>query len=395
MREELERLNEAFESFNRASDILSSYFEALKEQVRDLSEELRRKNEELERTLSFLNSVLEGIGEGMIVIDRKEEVLFINQTASWLTGRAADETVGRDLNSLGLEWIREKNEMQLNLNGESRSIEVNISDVKSGGDEAIGKVVLLRDVTRNRELEAERQRNRRLIAMGEMMASIVHELRNPLCSIELYASMLYRELAGTDLSSLAEGVSTGVQNLNNFLTNMLYFAKPRKPRMTDFSLDGLLNDALRMVEPVLASRGITLIREHSTRILRADRGLLLQVLMNLLLNAIQAMEAGGELTITEEVEGDTLHLSITDTGCGISEPDMERIFDPFFTRREGGTGLGLPIALKIMQAHGGSIRIRSRQGDGSTFTLVLPLNGSSDSRGFMLMPPAAEEEVVV
>ncbi len=270
---------------------------------------------------------------------------------------------------------------------------MSLSDVKSGGDEAIGKVVLLRDVTRSRELEAERQRNRRLIAMGEMMATIVHELRNPLCSIELYSSMLYRELAGTDLSSLAEGVSTGVQNLNNFLTNMLYFAKPRKPGMTDFSLDGLLNDALRMVEPVLASRGIALRRESSTRIIKADRGLLLQVLMNLLLNAIQAMESGGELTITEEVEGDTLHLSITDTGCGISEPDMERIFDPFFTRREGGTGLGLPISLKIMQAHGGSIRIRSRKGQGSTFTLVLPLKEPRDRKDIMLMPTLLEEEV--
>ncbi len=379
--QDIQKLNEAFRSFNRASDILSSYFSALKREAERLGSELQRKNEELERTLSFLDSVLQSIGEGVIVLDREGKILFLNETACELTGLDLTNSVGKDISDLQINWLLKEQETVIQLNGKKRYITVSVSGVFRESAENIGRIIMIRDVTKRREMEAERERNRRLIAMGEMMATIVHELRNPLCSIELYASMLYRELTDTDLCSLAEGVSTGVQNLNNFLTNMLYFAKPRSPKLSETNLAGLVEEALGMVAPVVSSRGIRVQNRVLSGIIRIDRGLILQVLMNILLNAIQVMQKGGSITIEDEETEDAHIVHITDTGPGIPEDEFDRVFDPFYTTRDGGTGLGLPISLKIMQAHGGSIRIRSEVGKGSRFSLIFPLHRNCSGNG--------------
>ncbi|RMG03640.1 MAG: PAS domain S-box protein [Nitrospirae bacterium] len=379
--QDIQKLNEAFRSFNRASDILSSYFSALKREAERLGSELQRKNEELERTLSFLDSVLQSIGEGVIVLDREGKILFLNETACELTGLDLTNSVGKDISDLQINWLLKEQETVIQLNGKKRYITVSVSGVFRESAENIGRIIMIRDVTKRREMEVERERNRRLIAMGEMMATIVHELRNPLCSIELYASMLYRELTDTDLCSLAEGVSTGVQNLNNFLTNMLYFAKPRSPKLSETNLAGLVEEALGMVAPVVSSRGIRVQNRVLSGIIRIDRGLILQVLMNILLNAIQVMQKGGSITIEDEETEDAHIVHITDTGPGIPEDEFDRVFDPFYTTRDGGTGLGLPISLKIMQAHGGSIRIRSEVGKGSRFSLIFPLHRNCSGNG--------------
>lgn len=379
--QDIQKLNEAFRSFNQASNVLSSYFSALKQEAERLGSELQRKNEELEKTLSFLDSVLQSIGEGVIVLDREEKILFLNGMACELTGLNRRTSVGKDISELNLHWLMKEQEKVIQLNGKKRYITVSISGVFRESTENIGRIIMIRDVTKRREMEAERERNRRLIAMGEMMATIVHELRNPLCSIELYASMLYRELTETDLCSLAEGVSTGVQNLNNFLTNMLYFAKPRSPRLSDANLSTLVEEALGMVAPVVSSRGIKVYNRVSSGIITIDRGLILQVLMNILLNAIQVMQNGGSITIEAEKTQDHHIVHLTDTGPGIPEEEQDRVFDPFYTTREGGTGLGLPISLKIMQAHGGSIRIRSEVGKGSRFSLIFPRNRNDSGNG--------------
>ena len=231
---------------------------------------------------------------------------------------------------------------------------------------------MLKDITERKQTEAEEERNKRLIAMGEMMAGIVHEMRNPLCSIELYASMLHKELEGTELESLARGVSTGVRSVNNILSNMLYFAKPRSPKLRPVSVQSIVEESLSLVLPVADSRNISISKSLINCSLCVDEGLIKQVLMNLFLNAIQAMEKGGNLGITTEVRDDGFCINVSDTGEGIDEATIERIFDPFFTTRQEGTGLGLSISLKIMQSHGGTIKVKSKPGIGSSFSLVFP-----------------------
>ncbi len=374
--EELKKLNEAFMTFNLASETLREYYQNLQQQVTHLSEEVQRKNAELQRTLSFLNSVLQGIREAIIVLDSDGKILMMNRAAEDLLTMDLSASTGHRPEEYGYNFSRldqNNQEIEIETAGGRKNLLVSLSDVLNGGDGLIGFVILLRDITAQKEAEAEKERNKRLIAMGEMMASIVHELRNPLCSIELYASMLYRELEDTPHASLAMGVSTGVRNLNNSLSNMLYFARPRNPKTTHCNISTLTDDALALIKPVMESRGIVVEKQIPDILIAGDSGLLKQVILNILLNAVQAMGTGGILTIHTEMDGKGLNLNISDTGSGITPEHEERIFDPFFTTRDEGTGLGLSISLKIMQAHGGTIRAKSLPGSaGSVFILCFP-----------------------
>ncbi len=368
--EELKKLNEAFRTFNVASETLRDYYQRLQRQVAYLSEELQRKNNELRTTLSFLDSVLQGIKEAIIVLDAGGKILMMNRAAEELLMLDITSSKGRGPEEYGYDFGRISREMEIRREDGTRKVLVSLSDVLDGNDGVIGRVILLRDITVQKEMEAERERNKRLIAMGEMMASIVHELRNPLCSIELYSSMLYKELEDTPLASMAMGVSTGVRNMNNALSNMLYFARPRNPKTIPCDLDALLLESLSFIKPVMDSRGIAVRRRPVEAGVKGDPGLLKQVFLNLLLNAVQAMDSGGTLSIHPERDGGMFQVHISDTGAGIAPGEMDRIFDPFFTTRDEGTGLGLSISLKIMQAHGGTIRARSLPGSGSTFILA-------------------------
>ncbi|HDH02427.1 MAG TPA: PAS domain-containing protein [Nitrospirae bacterium] len=373
--EELKKLNEAFMTFNLASETLREYYQNLQQQVTYLSEEVQRKNAELQRTLSFLNSVLQGIKEAIIVLDSDGKILMMNRAAEDLLTMDLSASTGHRPEEYGYNFSRldqNNQEIEIETGGGRKNLSVSLSDVLNGGDGLIGFVILLRDITAQKEIEAEKERNKRLIAMGEMMASIVHELRNPLCSIELYASMLYKELEDTPHASLAMGVSTGVRNLNNSLSNMLYFARPRNPKTTPCDIRTLTDDALALIKPVMESRGIVVEKQITNTSINGDSGLVKQVILNILLNAVQAMGTGGKLTIHSETDSKGLHLNISDTGSGITLEHIERIFDPFFTTRDEGTGLGLSISLKIMQAHGGTIRAKSLPGSGSVFVLCFP-----------------------
>jgi signal transduction histidine kinase len=252
-----------------------------------------------------------------------------------------------------------------------RIFSVSISQVKTKEDSA-GYVLLIKDITAMKAKEVEDNRNKRLIAMGEMMASIVHELRNPLCSIELYSSMLYRELKGTPYESIARGVSGGVQNLNNFLSNMLYFAKPRIPKKVHFRIDTLVEETLSMITPVIQTRNIVVEQTVDPFYVEGDSGLIKQAIMNILLNAVQAMDSEGVIKIYTNLEEGFLRLNIEDSGRGIDRSIIDRVFDPFFSTKDEGTGLGLSISLRIMQSHGGSISIRSVTGKGTVFSLQFP-----------------------
>jgi signal transduction histidine kinase len=225
-----------------------------------------------------------------------------------------------------------------------------------------------------KELEIQRERNKRLIAMGEMAAKLVHEIRNPLCSMELYATMLAGDLEHSVHAELARGISQGIKSLNHVLTNMHYFAIPQKPCFVWVDLERVLEELLFMLRPLFESKRIQLIKmlENGSR-LWGDGELIKQVLLNLLLNAIEATPEEGsvELVMQKSPEGGMV-MEIKDTGQGIPFELLERIFDPFFSQKEKGSGLGLSIAANIMQAHGGSIRVKSDIGQGSSFQLFFP-----------------------
>jgi signal transduction histidine kinase len=219
------------------------------------------------------------------------------------------------------------------------------------------------------EMKRQDERNQRLISMGEMAAKIVHEIRSPLCSIELFSNMLSNDLKDTVHAEMAGGISTGIKSLNTILTNMLYFAKHQKPRFKELKPLDIIEECINVLAPLIDVRHIKVLLNVSDGKVAGDSELLKQVFMNIILNAIQAMPDGGSLRIESSVSGNYSVVSVIDEGKGILPENIEKIFDPFFSTKDKGSGLGLAISNKIMQSHEGSIKAFRNTGKGSTFSV--------------------------
>ncbi|MBI4697607.1 MAG: PAS domain-containing protein, partial [Nitrospirae bacterium] len=221
----------------RASRSLETYYKKLNDKVGYLTQELERKNAELNRAVlelnesrDYLQAVLQGIGEALIVTDQDEKISMINRTAEDLFRINASDAMGKTFNELDFSTGRPGSSANvLHIKGKRYDIIMSRSTVFGPEGLVRGNVILIKDITRLKELEQQQERNQRLISMGEMAAKIVHEIRSPLCSIELFSTMLLKDLEGTPHAEMASGISTGISSLNNILTNMLFFAKTQKP----------------------------------------------------------------------------------------------------------------------------------------------------------------------
>ncbi|MBI3600603.1 MAG: hypothetical protein HY097_08175 [Nitrospinae bacterium] len=223
------------------------------------------------------------------------------------------------------------------------------------------------------------ERNSRLTAMGEMAARIAHEIRNPLGSIELFASILQREIADENQKRLVNHISSGVKNLNHVISNLLTFTRQPKPVFKEIDLHKFLDNLLQFGEFLMDKNNIRLEREYYPSLLSAlgDEELLKQVFLNIIRNSVQAMPEGGVLKVKTGVgkkgrNDKYVEVKVSDTGAGIAKDNLDKIFNPFFTTRDKGTGLGLAIVHTIIESHNGIIEVESDVGKGTTFTILLP-----------------------
>ncbi|MDA8090832.1 MAG: ATP-binding protein [Nitrospiraceae bacterium] len=376
-------LNTAFDSFTKASRSLEACYTALQSRIETLTEELQDKNarliealREAEKNKDYLDAVLCSMEEAIIVLDHNEKVTMMNKSAARLLGLSEDEVGG--VHYSGLPMAISENGAGLELKAGQKKYNVIVSDspVVDSNGAARGRVIQIKDVTAMRQMEALHERNKRLISLGEMAATIVHEIRNPLCSIELFASMLERDVQDKEQKNLAGGISAGIHSLNNILTNMLFFARPQKPVMAQVDLRQISDDVLWLLSPLMESRGVKTQKKYTGDwVVRGDGELLKQTIMNLVINAAQAMPGGGGIEVCLRGEAGCTVLDIKDEGPGIEPENIEKIFDPFFSTKEKGSGLGLAIASRIMQAHGGYIRVTSDPGKGSIFSMHFTGNG--------------------
>ncbi len=230
---------------------------------------------------------------------------------------------------------------------------------------------------KNRELA----RRERLAALGEMAAGLAHEIRNPLGSIQLFASLLSRDLVDRpDLHQLVSKISKAVSALDGIVRGILAFAGQADLDRTTIDLHQVIADVVDLAAPQAAERNVRLETAGSADRVEAfaDPGQLRRALLNLVLNAIEANSDGGLVAISARGIGGTelgVAITVADTGPGIPAHLLERIFNPFFTTKDTGTGLGLAIAHRIVEAHGGRIRANNIEGGGAVFTISLPADG--------------------
>jgi len=227
-------------------------------------------------------------------------------------------------------------------------------------------------IERQRCLETQALRHGRLAAMGEMAATLAHEVRNPLGAMELCIKLLADEVRSQPSAArLADQVATGIADLNHLVSNILDYTRLPEPRLVPTAIGGLLDEVVVAAAPALGSRVQVERAGVSDVVWPVDRGLLMQTLLNLVRNAGEAMGGAGTLTLALEPAARWLRIVVADDGPGIPAANVETVFAPFFTTKERGTGLGLAVARAAVAAHGGTLALRPCDG-GATFVLTLP-----------------------
>jgi signal transduction histidine kinase len=224
------------------------------------------------------------------------------------------------------------------------------------------------------------KRAERLYALGQLSAGLAHEIRNPLAGIEGSVTVLQSEPQSEERRrEFLEIIQKECRRLNRLLTNFLDFAKPRPPQIQPADVAALLDSTISLAEHAVERKPIVLRKDLAAKIpaVECDVEQIKQVLLNLTMNAIQAMPDGGEVVLSAREREGFLHIQVADQGSGIDPRDRDRIFDPFFTTRNEGTGLGLSVAHQIVGEHGGILSVEPREGRGSTFVVILPVRHES------------------
>ena len=354
-----------------------------------LAQGYRAARSSLSRIKAFSDSLVENMPIGLIATDDGGRLSAFNQTAEAILKRTAAEVLGKPAEEILPGSCRElfrtlaaerrliEREFDCAVEeGRTIPLEIIATTLCEENGAFVGHILLFRDMTEIRRLEEEVARSRRLASLGSLAAGVAHEIRNPLSSIKGFATWFrerYRD--NPEDRETAEVMIREVDRLNRVITQLLEFARPLTMHRVPTPLQAVIRHALKMVEGEAQAKRIAVETDLSPEVgeipLDADR--MTQVLLNLFQNAITAMEAGGVLRISlARRDEKTIRIIIADTGVGIPKEDLPRVFDPYFTTRPSGTGLGLAIVQKIVEAHGGEVRLESEPGRGTTATILLP-----------------------
>jgi signal transduction histidine kinase len=229
-----------------------------------------------------------------------------------------------------------------------------------------------------RKTEAQLIRSDKLAALGQLAAGFAHEIRNPLTSINILIHSMTEGLPyGDSHKEDLKVVEEEINRINEIVDQFLRFAKPAPPLLDKAEVGSLFEETLQLLRPQIEKQQILVQKEfQALPIILMDREQMKQAILNLLLNAIQAMPGGGRLTLKGEnsKDGQWVHILIRDSGVGVPSEDMNKLFDPFFSTKEGGVGLGLSIAHRIIDQHHGKIEVESTPGEGTLFTVWLPIS---------------------
>ena len=373
-----QELQRAFDVFNQVSLELTQAYEGLQARVESLTAELavangelRRQYQEKQALSERLSLLLNALPAGVVVLDSAATVSEANPVARQMLGAAI---IGSDWPTLArakLVATDSPDEWQLAAQ--------RVSIAESPLDSAGGRLLLIHDITVAHELKANLERNQRLAAMGEMAASLAHQLRTPLATALLYSSNLTQpELSDAARTRFAGKASEQLKRLERLIQDVLLFARGESIGRDVIAAASLIADCAQMIEPLCREKGIRFKVSSGVgdSIITGSRKALGGALLNLLENAVQACEVrterSAEVRLGAVIAARQLRVSVRDTGGGIEPETQARIFEPFFTTRGQGTGLGLAIALGVVRAHGGTIEVSSMPGEGSEFVMLLP-----------------------
>ncbi len=360
----------------------------------------------LAREKGLLETIFQSIQEGVVVLDGKGIITYANRAAGELIGFSHETVVGKPMNRFlrDIEWDRVLNldagewtklsSHQIEISyPEPRFLSFYVVPLSAVESREKGAVLILRDITHDRKQEASLLESERLNAVRLLAAGVAHEIGNPLNALNIHLQLLDRELKKCSVSNrpalldLVQVASTEVARLDLIITQFLKAIRPSKPALVKTPMGTVIKDTLSLLKQEIENRGVHVELECPTDLppLRLDRDQIKQALFNIIKNALHAMSEGGLLRITAAASDRFLAVAFRDNGTGIAPEDIGHIFDPYYTTKAEGSGIGLMIVQRIIQDHGGRIDVHSEPGMGTTFTVFLPL----DERRVRLLKPHA------
>ncbi len=367
----------------------------------------------------FLETVFNAIQEGIFVTDSKGRITYLNESACGLFGLEAGEAIGKRLDERigGLDWgsltrsggpvshdmeifypqnrfinfyvvplVMEQREPTVAGGGDSGGIVGGDHGRRRSGStppataEEVGHVIILRDITESRRNAQQTIESERLNALRLLAAGVAHEIGNPLNSLHIHLQLMERsvqKLHDDEKAELEQSIDVArseVNRLDSIVTQFLKAIRPSRPQLRPESVNTIVEEAVRFVAPELQDRGIVVEQElrSDLPLLQLDRDQMKQAFYNVIKNSVEAMHRDGSLRIRTDLADTHVIVRFTDTGGGMSAENLSRIFEPYFTTKAAGSGLGLLIVRRIVREHGGELSIESSEGKGVTLTIRLP-----------------------
>lgn len=353
-----------------------------------LSQQTRVAKTTLANMEIYTRNVINSMPAGLITLDNQNCIVSLNDKAQSIFGLQGETVEGKPLEALaGTEhcemgpMIRENREfVDLSMecqrpDGGYIPVKVSASHLKGQDGEPLGTVLIVRDMREIRVMEEALERSRRHAALGRMAAGIAHEIRNPLGTLRGFAQY-FAKLGGKDSQAeeYSELMVGEVDRLNRIISALLQFARPREPEPAEVDLGDLIRRTARLLQDDLEARDLSFQLDPPTQtiLFTADADLLTQVLINLLQNAQAATEPGGEIRFGASGQETDIRFWVADTGKGMTSEEQLRMFDPFFTTRKTGTGLGLAMVHQIVEQHEGRINVESAPDKGTRVEIILP-----------------------
>ena len=369
---------------------LNKFSKLDREQIRTLLMDLASENEMLE-------VVLNSMTDGVLLTDLEHRIVFTNRIIRCMLPLSREDLEEREVwtavNDVEIaDFLHEtlvsggsidEEEFTLEGSGSRRTIALSVVPVQKD-DEFRGNLILVGDITERRKREARLRRAESLASLTTLAASVAHEIKNPLGSIGIHIQLIQKALQQNQCldeetaGRYLEVITEEIERLNGIVVDFLFAVRPMDTNMTRGNINKVVQEIIEFIQYELSESGIRLEKNLASNLPKVDvdEKYMKQALINVIKNGMAAMQPEGTLTVSTREDEGFVHIDIRDTGIGMSDEQIAKIFEPYYTTKEFGSGLGLTVVYKVIKEHGGEITVNSKEGEGTTFTLSLPIPDS-------------------
>jgi two-component system, sporulation sensor kinase E len=365
------------------------FWEKLVEKIENIDKEkVREYIDSLLRERGLLENIFNSLTEGILVLDSENNPVYMNKQLNKMLNIDTKNLFksfsyyNSRLAYLILEQEGEVKDEEIEMSKPPHSLlKVSKLPLLSSEGQSLGAIIIIDDITQEKRLQEEKTQNERLAVLSQLSAGVAHEIGNPLNALQIHLELLKKEVrklpkkSQEKLTGFVKVIREEIKRLDSIVSQFLEASRPSLIRLEERQIENIIKELISFLSPEFKKHKIEVKEDFSSFIppVLLDYNQIRQAFLNILKNSIEAMPDGGKIYISTFLKGDRIGVSIKDEGMGIPEDKIYRMFEPYFTTKEKGSGLGLMITHRIIKAHGGEIKIKSRPGEGTEITVLLPL----------------------